>query len=172
MKVISSILNLGELILIEQHSIIHVDMAQQPLRLLHLCCGSWIVLITQMYLMQSNYFVAQCECKNVPVSWSVIREFTVEAGSQPPNMLLPVDSGAQLLLSDQWECKWACLLCGCNKCGEWGPSRGLAAVPYVSFQYAGKVCAVCLFQILYFCVWCINLSSKPISWVSASRGLR
>lgn len=89
--------------------------------------------------MQSNYFVPQCEFKNVQVSWSVIREFTVEAGSQPPNMLLPVDSGAQLLLSDQWECKWGCLLCGCNKCGEWGPSRGLAVVPYVSLQYAGKV---------------------------------
>lgn len=170
MKVISTIWNQRELILIKQHSIIHVDVAQQLLRLLHLCCGSWIVLITQMYLMQSNYFVAQCEFKNVQVSWSVIREFTVEAGSPPPNMLLPVDSGAQLLLSDQWECKWGCLLCGCNKCGAWGLSRGLAVVPYVNLRYAGKVCCVVVSDTLF--LWCINLSSKPMSWVSASHGFR
>lgn len=167
MKVISSILNLRELILIKQHSIIYVDMAQQPLRLLHLCCGSFMVLITQMYLMQSNYFVAQCEFKNVQVSWSVIQEFTVEAGSQPPNMLLPVDSGAQLLLSDQWECNWGCLLyyVAATKCGEWGPSRGLAAPPYVSLRYAGKVCAVCLFWILYVYDALISAPSQLVEFL-------
>lgn len=69
-KVISSILNLRELILIKQqhcYTIIYVDMVQWPSRFFHLCCGSWIVLITQMYLMQSNYFVAQCELKSVHV---------------------------------------------------------------------------------------------------------
>lgn len=69
-KVISSILNLRELILIKQqhcYTIIYVDAVQRPSRLLHLCCGSWIFLITQMYLMQSNYFVAQCDLKSIQV---------------------------------------------------------------------------------------------------------
>lgn len=131
-KVISSVLNLRELALIKQqhcYTIIYVDMAQRLSRLLLLCRGSWILLITQMYLMQSNYFVARCELKNVQVWWSVIWEFTVKADSLPPNMLFTVDTWGQLL----------CLTSGnvnevAAKFVEWGQSR-CSAWHLICFHY-------------------------------------
>lgn len=69
-KVINNILNFRELALIKRlhcYTIIYVHMAQQPSRLFALCCGSRIALMNQMCLMQSNYFVAQCELMSVQV---------------------------------------------------------------------------------------------------------
>ena len=58
-KLINSILNLRELVLIKQqhcYKIIYVHRAQWLSRLLHLFCGSRIALIIQICSMQPNYF--------------------------------------------------------------------------------------------------------------------
>lgn len=75
-------------------------MARRPSRLLSLCHGSWIVLITQIHLIQSNYFVARHELEHIQVSQSVICAFTVRADSLPPNTLLAVNIPGEVLLPD------------------------------------------------------------------------
>lgn len=127
LKVISSIWNPRELALMKQQhrsTMIQVSTARRTLAVLFVSTGNWFVLISQM---QSNYFTAQCEINNIPIWWSVMGEFTVDADSPPPRWLLLEDTWCLVPLPHRWVS---------NSASFWRYIKLLAVVGHCGFDSA------------------------------------